>query len=331
MRHRYIVEQLTGTTFGAVIKDIKLEGLSAETWSEIEALLYEHGVLIFPSQHLSAETQASVALYFGELDGSHSDHSDRARSISNWIDDETVLTDRDPTWLTLTYPTRYWHMDGTFNPIPPKICLLGATSISAGGGQTGFADMCAAYDALTEPTKRKIENLAAYHSNLIGTTRVLPPNNQQVLADFVGDQPIDDHYGLRYRADAPLRPLVKRHPVTGRSILFIGRHAFRVTGFTPEASESFLAELEAAACCAPRVYEHNWEMGDLIVFDNRRLLHRVLPYDEQGPKRELLNCRIVGDEYDDLGLTTRPATQSIGVQQDELMRLRRRFKQISRP
>jgi alpha-ketoglutarate-dependent taurine dioxygenase len=215
-------------------------------------------------------------------------------------------------------------MDGTFNPVPPKICLLSAMSMPARGGQTVFADMCAAYDALDGPTQERIADLSAYHSNLIGTTRVLPQPNQADLARLVGDAPKDGYYGLRYRADAPLRPLVKTHPVTGRPALFVGRHAFGIPGMSAEASESLLKELERSACRPPRIYEHEWRLGDLIVFDNRRLLHRACIYDERRETRELLNCRIAGDAQTDAGLATLEAQRSVEVQRAELARLRGR-------
>ncbi|MCZ6889579.1 MAG: TauD/TfdA family dioxygenase [Gammaproteobacteria bacterium] len=318
------MEPLPDTTFGAVITGIDLANLSGAMWARIDAAFNEYGVLIFPAQHLAAEAQAAFARRFGPLEDGGLKRGDGARSISNRSPDETVLTEQDPTWLTLSYPTRHWHMDGTFNPVPPKIGMLSAVSVPSRDGQTGFADMRAAYDALDQPTRERIAGLSAYHSNLIGTTRVLPRRNQQDLASLVGDAPEDGHYGLGYRADAPLRPLVKYHPVTGRPSLFVGRHAFGVPGMTPEESERLLSRLDASACRPPRVYEHEWQIGDLIVFDNRRMLHRALPYDDQGEARELLNCRIAGDAETDSGLATVEAQRSVEVQRAELARLRGR-------
>jgi len=314
------VEPLSGATFGATITGIDLTNLSNEVWAEIETASNEYGLLIFPAQHLTADTQATFAKRFGPLQGK----ADRAHSISNRRSDKTLFTERDPTWLTLSYPTRYWHMDGTFGPVPPKICLLGAVSIPSQNGQTAFADMSAAYDALDQPTKDKIASLNAYHSNLVGTTRVLPKPNRDYLTTLVGDTPQNGQYGLRFSAECPLRPLVKYHPVTNRPSLSIGRHAFGIPGMSLEESERFLNELETFACQPPRVYEHTWQTGDLVVFDNRRLLHRVCPYNEQDETRELLNCRIAGDAQTDAGLATEEAQQSAEVQHTELVRLRNR-------
>ena len=316
---RLKVEPILGVTFGAAITGIDLTDLSRALWADIEEAFNEYGILIFPAQYLTAGTQAAFAKRFGSLQG-----ADRAHSISNRHQDGVALTDQDSTWLTLSYPTRYWHADGTFGPIPPKICILGAASVASWGGQTAFADMSAAYDALDQETKDRVANLNAYHSNLVGTTRVLPKQNEAYLHSLVGDTPEDGYYGLRMRTECPLRSLIKTHPVTGRPSLFLGRHSFGIPGMSLEESDRCLRELETFACQPPRVYEHEWEVGDLIAWDNRRLLHRACPYDEQSETRELFNCRIAGDEETDAGLDTEEAQRSAEVQRAELARLRGR-------
>ena len=182
--------------------------------------------------------------------------------------------------------------------------------------------MSAAYDALDQETKDKIDNLSAYHSNLVGTTRVHSKENEAYLHSLVGDTPEDGYYGLRMSAQCPLRPLVKIHPATGRPSIFLGRHSFGIPGMSLEESDLFLRDLETFACRPPRVYKHTWQVGELIVFDNRRLLHRACPYDEKSEIRELLNCRVAGDEETDAGLDTQEAYKSAEVQAAELARLR---------
>ena len=112
---RLKVEPILGVTFGAAITGIDLTDLSSALWADMEEAFNEYGLLVFPAQYLTAETQATFAKRFGPLQG-----ADRAHSISNRHQDGVVLTDQDSTWLTLSYPTRYWHADGTFGPIPQK-------------------------------------------------------------------------------------------------------------------------------------------------------------------------------------------------------------------
>ncbi len=182
----------------------------------------------------------------------------------------------------------------------------------------------AAYDALNDSTKDRIADLSAFHSNLVGTTRVHTKENEAYLHSLVGAEPEDGYYGLNMRAECPLRPLVKVHPVTGRRSLCLGRHSFGIPGMPLEESDALLRDLETSACRPPRVYEYEWQVGDLVVFDNRRLLHRACLYDEQSETRELLNCRIEGDAPSDAGLDTEEAPRSAEVQAAELTRLRNR-------
>ncbi|MEM7534311.1 MAG: TauD/TfdA family dioxygenase [Chloroflexota bacterium] len=319
------VTPLSDITFGAIVTNVDLTNLNDTTWTAIETAFNEYGLLIFLEQHLNADTLPVFAKRFGSLSGGGAVGSERASSISNRQADSTRITEQDPLWLTRNYPTQYWHTDGTFSPVAPKICMLSAASVTSDGGQTAFADMSAAYDALDPSTQDKIANLSAYHSNLIGTTRVLPQGNQAYFRSLVGDEPVDGYYGLCYRAECPLRPLVRVHPETGRSSLLVGRHTFGIPGMALAEAEQFLHELETFACQPPRIYEHEWQIGDLIVFDNRRLLHRACPYDELDEMRELLNCRIAGDVETDSGLDTVEAQRSVEVQREELTRLRGRY------
>ena len=102
-----------------------------------------------------------------------------------------------------------------------------------------------------------------------------------------------DQYGY-HDLDVPLRPLVKVHPDTGRPNLVIGRHAHDIVGMDPEESERFLDELNEWACQGERIYHHEWEVGDTVIWDNRRLMHRATPFDMTEP-RKMWHTRIAGD------------------------------------
>ncbi|MEM7365565.1 MAG: TauD/TfdA family dioxygenase [Pseudomonadota bacterium] len=313
----------TDRTFGATLNGIDINHVSDSDWSIVEAALNEYGLLIFPSQEISQEGVAAFARRFGPLEGDRPDALLKARPISNRRADQSIVESTDPIWLTLSYPTRYWHKDGTFNDIPPKICVLAGQLVTREHGQTQFADMAAAWDALNQEQQHRLQSMVAFHSNLIGSTRVLPPEHRKTLDALVGDEPVDGFYGLNYRAETPLRPLVHTHRETGRQSLFIGRHVFGIPDMTPEDSEQFLNDLVDEACQGERVIEHTWTPGDVLVWDNRRLLHRAMPYDEQHETRVLLNCRIVGDSGEK-GLANELAARSVEMQHSELLRLRAR-------
>lgn len=319
------VNPLPGVTFGAVFTGIDLQNLYDQTWKQVKTAFYEHGLAVFPGQHLDADSLPVFAQRFGSLMSGGTTGARRAHSITNEDKEENrMFSDRDPVWLTRNYPTKYWHTDGTFNHVMPMVCLLSGASVASKGGQTAFADLAAAYDALDQPTKDRIADLRAYHSNLIGSTRVLPPETQEYFRSLVGDEPVDGSYGLRYSEECPLRPLVRTHSVTCRRSLFLGRHTFGIPGKSLEEADRLLRELEETACQPPRVYLHDWRVGDLVVFDNRRLLHRACDYDEEAETRELLNCRVSRNDASDQGLGTEAARQSGERQAAELVRLHNR-------
>ena len=106
-------------------------------------------------------------------------------------------------------------------------------------------------------------------------------------------------YGF-HDGEPPLRPLVKIHPVTGRASLFIGRHAYDIPGLSSEESRKLLDELLAFACRPPRTYLHEWQAGDIAIWDNRCVLHRAHPYDHAEP-RVMKHTRIAGDPASERG------------------------------
>jgi alpha-ketoglutarate-dependent taurine dioxygenase len=274
-----------GSTLGAVVRGVKLASLDESDWRAIEDAFHERAVLIFPGQHLSRSEQARFGSRFGELDPLVSGSGTVA--ISNVKPDGTLREDRDPVKQILL-GNEGWHTDSSYMPVSARASLLSAEIVTERGGETEWADMRAAYDALDESLRERADGLAAYHSL----------KYSQARAGF-DDKPGRGYsYGLD-QDEAPLRPLVKVHPVTGRRSLFIGRHAHAIPGLDPGESEKLLDELLAFACRPPRVLRHCWQPGDLAIWDNRCVLHRARPYDPTVP-RVMHHTRIAGD----------PATES---------------------
>lgn len=313
---------MTAQSFGGLVSRIDLRKITPDLTKFLETELLKHGLLVIPDQHLSAQELVHFARCLGSVEGDDGSITYAARSITNRDDSGSLLAETDPTWLTLNYPTQYWHSDGTFNAIPPKYCMLAADKLPDRGGHTEFADMAAAYEALPREAREGLAELTAFHSNLIGTTRVLPPENHAIFASLVGDAPTNGSYGLNYRDEVPLRRIVIPHPVTKRHLLSIGRHTFGVVGMTATKSEEFLRALEDSACQKPRLYKHTWGFGDLVIWDNRRTLHRVLPYDYNNSTRVLFNARIKGDATTDQAIKSELSKRGAEIQHRELRRLR---------
>ena len=157
------------------------------------------------------------------------------------------------------------------------------------GGETEFADMRAAWDNLPAQMQAKLEPLSAYHSLYYSQSK----------AGYT--HTTDNLYGFHDKG-APLRPVVKVHPETGRKSLYTGRHAYGIPGLDEAESEQLLRETLDAACQPPRTYRHTWSPGDIVVWDNRCLKHRACPYDTTQP-RVLRGTRIAGDPESELAPT----------------------------
>jgi alpha-ketoglutarate-dependent taurine dioxygenase len=168
--------------------------------------------------------------------------------------------------------------------------LHSAEIVTEEGGETEWADMRTAYEALDDATRERIADLAARHSL----------KYSQAKAGYQNHAGESFSYGLA-EDEAPLRPLVKVHPVTGRKSLFIGRHAFGIPGLEEDESERLLADLLDFACRPPRVLQHRWAPGDLAIWDNRCVLHRARPYDSRVP-RVMHHTRIAGDPATESGV-----------------------------
>jgi alpha-ketoglutarate-dependent taurine dioxygenase len=177
-------------------------------------------------------------------------------------------------------------------PLAAKASILSAEVPTARGGETEWADMRAAYEALDDGTRGRIEGLAAHHSLVYSQARI----GERAASAL--------SYGSEGHAP-PLRPLVKRHPVTGRRSLFIGRHAYGIPGLAEQDSERLLDELLAFACQPPRTFKHRWQPGDVAIWDNRCVLHRARPFDPEQP-RVMHHTRIAGDPATELGIEPLP-------------------------
>ena len=274
-------------TLGAVVRGVRLARLDPSEWRAIEDAFHEHAVLLFPGQRLSHGEQVQFGRRFGELDPLVA--STGTVAISNRKADGTLRDDADPMKQILL-GNEGWHTDSSYMPVSARASLLSAEIVTERGGETEWADMRAAHDALDAPLRERIASLAAYHSL----------KYSQARAGY-GDQPGGGYaYGLD-QTDAPLRPLVKVHPVTGRRALFIGRHAFGIPGLAATESQQLLDQLLDFACQPPRVLRHRWQPGDLALWDNRCVLHRARPYDP-GVPRVMHHTRIAGDPATESGL-----------------------------
>ena len=279
-----IITPVQGKTLGAVVTGVHLGRLTDTLFQRIHEAFLRHALLIFPDQHLTEQENIDFGLRFGELEFGGAPMSNRKRIREGEYDEPLDLQGQ---MMRTNVGNEGWHTDSTYKPLSSKVAMLSAVIVPDEGGETEFADARAAYAALDEETKARIEHLSAYHST------------QYSQANDIGDFP-EEHKDSIYHGEAYLRPLVKVHPETGVKNLFVGRHAFGIPGLSREESRSLLKSLVDFIVSEPtRVYLHRWRPGETVIWDNRAILHRARPYDYAEP-RVLIGTRVAGDPESEL-------------------------------
>ncbi len=265
-------------TFGAIVTGVRVAELDAAGFEALYRTWLDYALLIFPGQHLTRDEQIAFARRFGPPEF-------EIAPISNVRADGSVRPeDGADDVIKVLKGNMGWHCDSTYMPVQAKGAVFTAHVVPDEGGETGWADMRAAYDALDPATRERIADLKAYHSLRYSQGKL--GHEHKAGSAYSG-------YGMTVE-EPPLRPLAKIHPETGRKCLAVGRHAFGIPGLGEDESERLLEDLAAFATQPPRVYHHKWAPGDAVVWDNRALMHRACPWDMTKP-RVMYHSRIAGD------------------------------------
>jgi len=277
-----------GPCFAAEVEGIDLrEPLSEDDVAAIHAGMDEHAVLVFHDQPLEDAQQLAFTRSLGEIEhsiGASLRAPEEYRlpttfaDVSN-LDKNNQPYARDDRRRLFAIGNRLWHSDSSFKVVPAKYSLLHARSIPSKGGNTEFADMRAAYDALDAETRAEIENLICEHSQIY--------SRQQI-----GFFDLTDEERARFK---PVRQrLVRTHPVTGRRSLYLASHAGAIVGWPVPEARCFLRDLIEHATQREFVYSHKWRVGDLVMWDNRQVMHRGRPFPAHEP-RDVRRTTLVGD------------------------------------
>jgi len=254
--------------------------LPAADIAAIEAAIARFGVLLFRDQTLTDEEQMDFSARFGPLEDSRTGTLQqtgprrldvRMADISN-LDTDSKLLAQDDRRRMFNLGNMLWHTDSSFKPTPAKFSLLSARTIPSTGGNTEYADMRAAYDALDPATKTEINDLVCEHS-LIYSRSLLG------FADWNEDE---------RRAFAPVpQRLVRRHPVTGRKNLYLASHAGTIRGWQMPEARVVLRDLLEHATERRFVHAHVWRLHDLVMWDNRVTMHRARRYPANEQVRDM--------------------------------------------
>jgi len=277
-----------GPCFAGEVERIDLRRpVSPQEVAAIHAGMDRYAVLVFHDQPIDDEQQLAFTRSLGEIEqaiGTSLRAPDEYRlpttfaDVSN-LDKHNRPMARDDRRRLFGIGNRLWHSDSSFKPTPANYSLLHARSIPSKGGNTEFADMRAAYDALDEETKAEVEDLVCEHSQIFS-------RQQLGFTDFT------DEERERFR---PVRQvLVRTHPVTGRKSLFLASHAGTIVGWPVPEARAFLRDLTEHATHREFVYAHKWRVGDLVMWDNRQTMHRARPFPPHEP-RDMRRTTVAGD------------------------------------
>ena len=271
------IDPVSRPFFGGVASGIDItQPLTQEQAVEIEKGMDQFGVMVFHDQRLTDETQMAFSRNFGELElASHNLRATKEQrlgahinDISNLDADNNVLA-RDNRRRLFSLGTRLWHSDSSFKVVPAKYSLLSARIIPSKGGNTEFADMRAAYDALDDETKAECEGLVCEHSQLYSRAQI-------GFGDFTEEE--------RQQFAPVQQRLIRRHPSTGRKSLYLASHAGTIVGWPVPEARAFLRDLIEHATQRKFVYSHEWRQFDLVIWDNQATMHRARPFDASEPR-----------------------------------------------
>jgi alpha-ketoglutarate-dependent 2,4-dichlorophenoxyacetate dioxygenase len=264
------------------------EPLTGAEVAAIEAGMDRYAVLVFHDQPLTDAQQIAFSRQLGEIElavNSNVLKPEERRlavelaDVSNLDRDHRILA-RDDRRRMFNLGNQLWHSDSSFRAVPAKYSLLSARQVPTAGGNTEFADMRAAYDALDDATKAEIEDLVCEHSLLYS----------RGLLGFT------DFTEAERASFAPVRQrLVRSHPVTGRKSLYLSSHAGAILGWPMPEARAFLRDLTEHATQREFVHVHHWRQHDLVIWDNRQTMHRVRRFRETEEVRDMRRSTIAGD------------------------------------
>jgi alpha-ketoglutarate-dependent 2,4-dichlorophenoxyacetate dioxygenase len=260
--------------------------LTPDEVAAIDAGMDRCAVLVFHDQDITDEQQIAFTRNFGEIENSaggnvtkpHEKRLDPLMNdVSNLGQDNRPLA-RDDRRRLFNLGNQLWHSDSSFRAIPAKYSLLSGRVVVEKGGNTEFADMRAAWDALDDETKSQCEKLVCEHSLLY---------SRGLLGFEATDEEREMFRPVRQR-------LVRTHPVTGRKSLYLSSHAGTIIGWPVPEARAFLRDLTEHATQPQFVYSHKWRRHDLVMWDNRQVMHRVRRFDES-LVRDMRRTTVAGD------------------------------------
>ena len=266
---------------GAEISGLDLAGgVDEAVFQSLYRAFLRYRVLLFPPQDLPPGRQVEFARRFGEvqihvMNQYHADGFPELYRLSN-LDENGRPNGRHPDKGTLA-----WHTDGSWQRVTGQATIIYGEVMPESGGETHFCDMYGAYERLDPSWKARIAGLRAVHNLDFSRNR------------RHGEEPMTEE---QKREKPPVdQPIVRTHPETGRKCIYLGDHAEYIVGMPYDEGRDLIEELNALAIHPDLTYEHRWKRGELLVWDNRCVLHRATAYDPATQGRVVRRCTVLGE------------------------------------
>jgi len=273
---------------GARVDGVDLaKPMDEATFQQIFHAFQEHSVLAFSGQRLTDDEQMAFSQRFGPLEATIVSIGQERRLHENLVDLSNVDPDHDGRLIgwndrRMVYQSgnQLWHTDSSFKPVPAMASLLSGREVPPEGGETEFVSMRHAYATLPEPTRARLESRVVVHSILYSRSTIAPglfdPEHEKGLP--------------------PVRQaLVRVNPVNGRKSIYVGSHAWYIEGLPFDESRRLLGDLLAHTTRPETVYRHRWRQWDLVMWDNRCVLHRGRPWDASRHRRVMRRTTVAGE------------------------------------
>jgi alpha-ketoglutarate-dependent 2,4-dichlorophenoxyacetate dioxygenase len=271
--------------FGVEVVGVDVKTVDGAIFEAIVAAFNEHSVLLFRGQSLTDEEQIAFSRRFGPLEttirsiASQAGTPSHIANLSNVDADDRLIPTGDKRNI-YNAGNQMWHTDSSFKKVPAMASLLSGREIPAQGGETQFASMRVAYERRPADLQRFLEGKVAVHSFVYSRGLVA-----------------DDLMPPEHAAQVPpvRQALVRANPVNGRKAFYVGSHACEIVGMPTAEARALLRELREAATRPELVYTHRWRVGDLVMWDNRCMLHRGRPWDESRYRRVMHRTTVAGE------------------------------------
>lgn len=274
--------------FAAEISGIDLaKPLSVDAFDALREAIDAHGVAVFREQFLNDDGLVAFAKRFGHLEvplkrDQYGGVHEQVTKLANIDDDDNVI-EPDGRHAIYMKGNLLWHSDSSFKPVPCTYSVLAAHEVPATGGETEFADARACYDdwqgPFGETTKQDLEDLTCEHSIIYSRSLI----SGDIFTDEEKKEFSPSH-----------QPLVRTHPVTGRKIYYVGSHCSHVVGWPVEKGRALVRELSGFCVRPEHIHTHSWRAGDVVIWDNRSVLHRGRTYDPS-QRRVMHRATVAGD------------------------------------